>query len=73
MSIIGEIEEINVTVEPTPEIVLLKSAPDVIIVGSASLGPQGPVGPPGQWTALTQAEYDALNPPDPEMLYLIIS
>ena len=59
-----EIQEINLTIE---------TAPDVILVGSAQLGPQGPQGPPGEWTALTQAEYDALNPPDPEMLYVIVT
>ena len=38
-------------------------------------GPQGevgPQGPPGVWEQLTQAEYDALSPPDPETLYVII-
>lgn len=46
--------------------------PEVVVVGSGALGPQGPPGPEGQWEALTQAEYDALNPPDPETLYVII-
>ncbi len=63
MSVFPEMEEVNVVFEQ----------PDVVVVGSAQLGPQGPPGPPGQWTALTQAEYDALNPPDPEMLYIIIT
>jgi hypothetical protein len=64
MPLIPESEEVNITFELLP---------DVILVGSAQLGPQGPQGEPGQWTALTQAEYDALNPPDPEMLYIIVS
>jgi len=50
-------------------------------------GPQGPIGatgPPGangtvvltgaagQWTAMTQAEYDAIDTPDPNVLYVIV-
>ena len=31
-----------------------------------------PPGPPGQWTQLTQAAYDALSPPDPAILYVVI-
>lgn len=67
-------EEINLTVNnEVPEVGLsVASAPEVIILGSAPLGPQGPPGPPGQWISLTQAEYDALDPPDPETLYVIV-
>jgi hypothetical protein len=36
------------------------------------VGPAGPPGPQGQWDALTQAEYDALNPPDSNTLYVIV-
>lgn len=36
-------------------------------------GPQGIPGPQGQWVSLTQAEYDALDPPNPDTLYVIIS
>lgn len=46
--------------------------PEVVVVGSNNLGPQGPQGEDGQWLALTQAEYDALSPPDPDTLYVII-
>ena len=35
-------------------------------------GAQGPQGPPGQWTQLTQAQYDALSPPNPTTLYVIV-
>jgi hypothetical protein len=35
-------------------------------------GPQGPQGLPGQWTQITRADFDALNPPDPSILYVII-
>ena len=37
-----------------------------------SAGAQGPQGPPGEWTQLTQAEYDALTPKDPDTLYVIV-
>lgn len=36
------------------------------------VGPTGPEGPQGQWLSLTQAEYDALDPPDPDILYVIV-
>lgn len=35
-------------------------------------GPQGVEGPQGQWVQITQAAYDALSPPDPDTLYLIV-
>lgn len=35
-------------------------------------GATGPQGPPGPWTQVTQAEYNALNPPDPNTLYVVI-
>lgn len=41
----------------------------------SSTVPAGPTGPPGadaEWMALTQDEYDALSPPDPDTLYVII-
>ena len=55
---------------------------EVEVIYGGSPGPPGPAGPPGppgpQGEAttpvivLTQAEYDALSPPDPESLYVII-
>jgi hypothetical protein len=36
------------------------------------VGPQGPKGDPGQWMQITQAAYNALNPPDPAILYVIV-
>jgi len=50
-------------------------------VGAGSMGPQGvqgvtgatgPTGPPGPWTQITQAAYNALSPPNPTVLYVII-
>lgn len=35
-------------------------------------GNTGPQGPPGEWTALTQSEFEQLDPPDPGVLYVII-
>ncbi len=38
---------------------------------TGDVGPQGEVGPPPTWVALTQAEYDALEP-DPNTVYLVV-
>lgn len=35
-------------------------------------GEPGPPGPPGPWTQITQAAYNALTPPDPAVLYVVI-
>jgi hypothetical protein len=35
-------------------------------------GPVGPQGPEGIWVQLTQAQYDALSPPNPNTLYVIV-
>ena len=39
---------------------------------STTPGPQGPQGIPGPWTQITQAAYNALAPPNPATLYVII-
>lgn len=39
---------------------------------TGATGPAGPTGPEGQWVSLTQAQFDALNPPDPNTLYVIV-
>ena len=59
----GEAQNIEVTHVATPEIV---------VVGSGTMGPQGPQGPEGQWVSMTQAEYDALTVHDPNTLYVIV-
>lgn len=51
----------------------LVEEPGLIVVASGNIGPQGPPGPQGEWVSLTQAEYDALSPPDPNTLYVIVS
>lgn len=40
--------------------------------GPGDPGPPGDEGPPGEWTQVTQAAYDALSPPDPDILYVIV-
>jgi hypothetical protein len=38
-----------------------------------AVGPQGPAGTPGAlWTQITQAAYNALSPPNPTTLYVIV-
>lgn len=39
---------------------------------TGATGPQGATGPEGQWVTLTQAQYDALSPPAPGTLYVIV-
>jgi hypothetical protein len=48
---------------------LTVTKPDIKVVAAGNLGPRGPA---GKWEALTQNEYDLLNPPDPDTLYVII-
>lgn len=69
-----EIKEITITVAdelPSTELIV-ESIPDVIVLASGNFGPVGPQGESAEWTALTQAEYDALSPPDPNILYVIV-
>ena len=65
-------EEITVRSEVPSAQVVIELAPDVIVLTAGNVGPPGPPGPSGQWESLTQAEYDALSPPDPETLYVIV-
>jgi Collagen triple helix repeat (20 copies) len=44
---------------------------DTGTTGAQSIVP-GPQGPPGIWTQVTQAQYNALAPPNPTTLYVII-
>ncbi|MET0786559.1 MAG: hypothetical protein ABWY25_07635 [Paenisporosarcina sp.] len=65
-------EKIIVDSEVPDMLVVVESIPDVIVLASGNMGLPGPPGPPGQWESLTQAEYNALDPPDPEILYVIV-
>ncbi len=58
---------INIIPPPVLNVQILPS--NVLVVAASNVGPPGPQ---GQWVALTQAEYDALTPPDPETLYIIV-
>ena len=51
------------------------SAQWVVAIPMPDQGPQGPPGPqgiPGPWTQITQAAYNALSPPNPTTLYVIV-
>jgi hypothetical protein len=68
------VPEIDLTVTASPlALVDVTSAPgQVNVIAGAAVGPAGPQGPPGAWTRLTQAEYDALPIKDPTVLYVIV-
>ena len=51
---------------------LLEVTTQAVNIVAGNTGPRGPQGDSGQWVALTQNEYDLLNPPDPNVLYVII-
>ena len=66
----AEKKEILVTVEPIKSATLqTRTTPGLLVIAAGNIGPPGP---PGQWEAVTQSEYDLLNPPDPDTLYVII-
>ena len=70
LQITAQKDDIFVTVEkPAPVAFQVMSVPGLNVIAAGNLGPPGP---PGQWVSLTQAEYDALAPPDPETLYVIV-
>lgn len=65
-----EKKDILVSVEPLKTTAIqTPSTPDLLVIAAGNVGPPGPA---GKWVSLTQAEYDALNPPDPDTLYVII-
>lgn len=67
-----ELGEVVVAVGSNNPIEVQVDIPSVdVLIGMP--GPTGPQGPQGQWMALTQEEYDALSPPDPDVLYVIVS
>lgn len=73
LQIIAQKDELLVTVvESLPTDLQLIGTPGIQVIAAANVGPPGPPGEQGEWVSLTQAEYDALDPKDPEMLYVII-
>lgn len=57
---------IEVVATPQPVIEIVRDKKPVIEVYG------GPQGPPGEWTQLTQAQYNAMPTKDPNTLYVII-
>ena len=55
---------------PPPVIEVQLVPPNVVVIAAGNVGPPGPA---GQWVSLTQAQYDALSPPDPNTLYIIVT
>lgn len=70
IQIVAQKEDIFVTVMTPPPVELqTATVPGTQVIVAGNLGPPGP---PGQWVSMTQAEYDALDPRDPETLYVIV-
>lgn len=73
MSLIdSQIIDIALRVNPPDSVDILDIATATVNIVATNTGPRGPQGDSGQWVALTQNEYDLLNPPDPDILYVII-
>ena len=73
MSLIdSQIVDVALRVNSPDSIDLLSISPAIVSIVATNTGPRGPQGDSGQWVALTQNEYDLLNPPDPDVLYVII-
>lgn len=73
MSLIdSQIVDVALRVNSPDSIDLLNITTAAVNIVATNTGPRGPQGDSGQWVALTQNEYNLLNPPDPDVLYVII-
>lgn len=73
MSLIdSQIIDVALRVNSPESLDLLAITVPTVNIVATNTGPRGPQGDSGQWIALTQNEYDLLNPPDPDVLYVII-
>jgi hypothetical protein len=85
LQIVAQKDDVLVSVESPPPISLTKvTTPDLLVIAAGNVGPTGPPGatgpegpigpegPQGKWVSLTQAEYNALDPPDADTLYVIV-
>jgi hypothetical protein len=73
MSLIdSQIVDVALRVNSPESLDILEVVVPTVNIVAMNTGPRGPQGDSGQWVALTQNEYDLLNPPDPDVLYVII-
>lgn len=63
---------VNAVIAKVRQLNVVAGVPEVIVVSAANVGPPGPRGAEGKWVSMTQAEFNALFPKDPETLYVII-
>lgn len=68
----SQIVDVSLRINSPDSLDLLDVTIPTVTIVATNTGPRGPQGDSGQWVALTQSEYDLLNPPDPEILYVII-
>lgn len=68
----SQIIDVALQVNPPDSVDLLDITTQTVNIVAGNTGPRGPQGESGQWMALTQSEYDLLDPPDPDVLYVII-
>jgi hypothetical protein len=68
----SQIIDVALRVNSPESVDLLEVMTPTVNIVATNTGPRGPQGDSGQWVALTQNEYDLLNPPDPNVLYVIV-